>query len=132
MVQVDIDDAARLLLPGDLLVLAGVFTAGTVNHNGVEVLTTQPLYVLTTILPFLLGWIVAGPLLGAYSSRADDSAHESAVLAVRAWVVGAAIAVLLRASPLFSGGASLTFFAVTLGTGAAGLAIWRATALLLR
>lgn len=132
MVQARIDDAARLLIPGDLLVLAGVFAAGTVHHNGVEILATRPLYVLTTILPFLLGWAVAGPLLGAYGSRAVASAHESAVLAVRAWAVGAVIAVLVRASPLFSGGASLTFFAVTLGTGAAGLAIWRASALVLR
>lgn len=132
MVQVRIDDAARLLIPGDLLVLASVFAAGTVHHHGGEILTTRPLYVLTTILPFLLGWAVAGPLLGAYGPRAAASAHESAVLAVRAWVVGAAIAVLVRASPLFSGGASLTFFAVTLGTGAAGLAIWRATTLVLR
>lgn len=132
MVQVRIDDAARFLIPGDLLVLAGVFGAGTVHHNGVSILTTEPLYVLTTILPFLLGWAIAGPLLGAYSPRAVESAHDSAVLAVRAWVVGAVIAVLLRASPLFLGGASLTFFAVTLGTGAAGLAIWRAVVILVR
>lgn len=132
MVDIRTDDAARLLLPGDLLVLAGVFAAGTVHHNGVGVLASAPLYVLATILPFLIGWTVAGPLLGAYGERAVASAHDSAVLAVRAWVLGAAIAVILRASPLFSGGASLTFFAVTLGTGAAGLAIWRAVAVLLR
>ena len=128
MVQVRIDEAARWLVPGDLLILAGVFAAGTVHHNGIAVLTTEPLYVAGTILPFLIGWAVAGPLLGAYESRAVDSAHAAAVLAVRAWVLGAAIAVLIRASPLFSGGASPIFFAVTLGTGAAGLAIWRSVA----
>jgi hypothetical protein len=132
MVQVRIDETARWLIPGDLLVLAGVFAAGTVHHNGVAVLTTEPLYVVGTILPFLIGWAVAGPLLGAYDSRSVASAHDAAVLAVRAWALGAVIAVLVRASPLFSGGASPIFFAVTLGTGAAGLAIWRAVAVGLR
>lgn len=132
MVQIGIDDAARPLLPGDLLVLAGVFAAGTVHHNGTGILLADPLYVVGTILPFLLGWAIAGPLLGAYGPRAVASAHDSAVLAVRAWVLGAVIAVLLRASPLFSGGASPVFFAVTLGTGAAGLAIWRVVAAFLR
>jgi hypothetical protein len=132
MLQDRIDDAARSLFLGDVLVVAGVFGAGTVHHNGIEVLTTRPVYVLLTILPFVIGWTIAGPLLGAYSSRAVSSPHDAAVIAVRAWVVGATIAVLLRASPLFTGGASPIFFAVTLGTGAAGLAIWRIVAIALR
>lgn len=128
--MIGIDDTARLLFPGDLVVLAGVFVAGTVNHNGVGVLTAEPLYVIGTVLPFLIGWALAGPLLGAYGQRAVASPHDSAVVAVRAWVLGAVVAVLLRASPLFSGSASLIFFAITLGTGAAGLAIWRVVAIL--
>ncbi|MFW5918043.1 MAG: DUF3054 domain-containing protein [Haloferacaceae archaeon] len=127
-----IDERARVLLPGDFLVVAGVFVAGTVHHHGIDVLTTRPLYVLTTILPFLIGWAVAGPLLGAYGPRAVAAAHDSAVVAVRAWTLGAVIAVLLRASPLFSGGASTIFFLITLGTGAAGLAIWRVVAVWIR
>ena len=121
--MIGIDDTARPLFPGDLVVLAGVFVAGTVNHNGVGVLTAEPLYVIGTVLPFLIGWALAGPLLGAYGQRAVASPHDSAVL-------GAVVAVLLRASPLFSGSASLIFFAITLGTGAAGLALWRAVATL--
>lgn len=132
MLQDRIDNAARPLFLGDVLVVAGVFGVGTVHHNGIEVLTTRPAYVLLTVLPFVIGWTIAGTLLGAYSPRAMSSPHDAAVVAVRAWVVGAAIAVLLRASPLFSGGASLIFFAVTLGTGAAGLAIWRAVAIAVR
>lgn len=131
MLRTRIDDATRWLIPGDILVLAGVFAAGTVHHNGADVLS-RPMYVLLTLLPFLLGWAVAGPLLGAYGSRAGASAHDAAVLAVRAWVGGAVVAVLLRASPLFSGGGSLIFFFVTLGTGAAGLAIWRVVGVTLR
>lgn len=132
MLDLRIENSARWLLPGDLLVLGGVFAAGTVHHSSIELLFSDPVYVILTVVPFLLGWLIAGPLLGAYGPRAVASAHDSAVVAVQAWVFGAVVASMIRATPLFSGGASVTFFLVALGSGAAGLAIWRAVAIRLR
>ena len=127
-----IENSAKWLLPGDILVLASVFAAGTVHHSSIELLFSDPGYVFLTVIPFLLGWLIAGPLLGAYGPRAVASAHESVIVAVQAWVFGAVVASMIRATPLFSGGASVTFFLVTLGSGAAGLAIWRAVAIWIR
>ena len=120
-----IDAGAWPLAVGDVLALALVFSAGAVQHNGTAFLLANPGYWAATILPFLLGWLVAAPLLGAYSAGAAESAKAAIPLALRAWIVGDVVALGLRATPLFHGGVQLIFVAVTLVTGALGLAVWR-------
>lgn len=120
-----LDAGAWPLAVGDLIVLALVFTGGALQHNGPDFLLANPGYWATTILPFLLGWIVVAPFLGAYSAGAVESAKAAVPLAVRAWVLADAVALALRATPLFHGGVQLVFVAVTLVTGALGLAVWR-------
>lgn len=120
-----VDAGAWPLAVGDVLALALVFSAGAVRHNGTAYLLANPGYWAATILPFLIGWLLAGPVLGAYSAGAAESAKAAIPLAVRAWVVGAAIALGLRATPFLHGGVQPVFVVVTLGTGALGLAAWR-------
>lgn len=120
-----VDAGAWPLAVGDLVVLALVFSAGAVQHNGTAFLLANPGYWATTILPFLLGWILVAPVLGAYSAGAAESAKAAVPLALRAWIVADAVALLLRATPLFHGGVALVFVAVTLVTGGAGLVAWR-------
>ncbi|MFB6080781.1 MAG: DUF3054 domain-containing protein [Haloferacaceae archaeon] len=120
-----IDAGAWPLAVGDVVALALVFSAGAVRHDGVAFLLAHPGYWAATILPFLLGWLVAAPLLGAYSAGAAESAKAAIPLAVRAWVVGEVVALGLRASPLFHGGVELTFVFVTFAAGAFGLSLWR-------
>jgi hypothetical protein len=120
-----IDAEAFPLAVVDVLALAAVLTIGVINHNGVEYLSTNPVGWLLTLVPFLVGWAVAGPLVGAYSAGAAESAKAAVPLAVRAWIPGAIIGFVLRASPLFSGGFQWTFGIVVLLTGGVSLAVFR-------
>jgi hypothetical protein len=85
----------------------------------------NPVDLAVTIAPFLLGWLVAAPLFGAYAPGAAESAKAAVPLALRSWLVAAAIAMGIRATPLVEGGVQLSFVLVTLGVGALGLTVWR-------
>ncbi|MFB6251850.1 MAG: DUF3054 domain-containing protein [Halobellus sp.] len=120
-----IDGAAAPLAVVDLLALAAVLTFGVVNHNGVAYLSTDPAGWLLTLTPFFVGWAVAGPLVGAYSAGAAESAKAAVPLAIRAWIPGAIIGFALRASPVFSGGFQPSFGVVVFLTGGLALVLAR-------
>lgn len=120
-----IDAEAFPLAAVDVLALSAVLTIGVVNHHGVDYLSTAPVEWLLTLVPFLVGWAVAAPLVGAYSAGAAESAKAAIPLAIRAWIPGAAVGFVLRASPLFSGGFQLSFGIVMLLTGGAALVAGR-------
>ncbi|MFB6194671.1 MAG: DUF3054 domain-containing protein [Haloplanus sp.] len=120
-----LDGRTAPLAAGDLVVIAVLFGAGTVHHNGVAYVAANPGYLAGTLAPFFLGWIVAAPLLGAYAPGAAESVKAAVPLALRSWLVADLIALGVRASPLVRGGVELSFVAVTLGVGFVGLTIWR-------
>ena len=120
-----IDAEAFPLAVVDVLALSAVLTIGVINHNGVEYLSTAPVAWLLTLVPFLVGWAVASPLIGAYSAGAAESAKAAIPLAVRAWIPAAAIGFALRASPLFSGGFELVFGVVVFVAGGVALVALR-------
>jgi hypothetical protein len=120
-----IDAGAWPLAVGDVVALALVFSAGAARHNSVDYLLANPGYWAATVFPFLFGWLVAAPLLGAYSAGAAESAKAAVPLALRAWLVGCAVALALRATPLLHGGVQFIFAVVVLVSGALGLAVWR-------
>ena len=120
-----IDATAAPLAVVDLLALSAVLTYGVINHNGVDYLTTATGGWLLTLVPFLLGWAVASPLVGAYSAGAAESAKAAVPLALRSWLLADAIALGIRATPFVRGGVQLTFVLVSLGVGLVGLALWR-------
>jgi hypothetical protein len=120
-----LDGRATPLALGDLLVVAALFSAGTVHHNGLAFVLANPGYLAGTIAPFLIGWVVAAPLLGAYAPGAAESAKAAVPLALRSWVVAVAIAMGIRATPFVSGGVQPSFVLVSLLVGLVGLAIWR-------
>jgi hypothetical protein len=119
------DSGAWSLAVGDLVVLAAVFSAGTVHHNGLDYPFADPVGWGLTLLPFLIGWAVVAPPVGAYSPGAAESAKAAVPLAIRAWLPAAILALGLRASPLFAGGAAPVFVVVSLVSGGVGLAVWR-------
>lgn len=121
-----VDRAAWPMAVGDIVVLAVVFAAGTVRHNGLAVLWTDPVYSLATVGPFLLGWVVAAPLLGAYRTRTLTAAKWAVAPVVPAWFAADALALGLRATPWLHGGVTPVFALVTVVTGAGGLVLWRA------
>jgi hypothetical protein len=124
-----IDTAALPLAVGDVLVLVLLLSFGTARHNGVAYLTEQPVALALTLLPFIVGWLVAAPLVGAYSAGAAESAKAAIPLAIRSWVVAVVIGIVLRVVlPFDATGGLLSlaiFFAVTLVVGVVGLGVWR-------
>ncbi|SEA10143.1 Protein of unknown function [Haloplanus vescus] len=120
-----LDGRTTPIAVGDLLLIAVLFSGGTIRHHGVAFVTSNPGYLAVTIAPFLVGWILAAPLLGAYSPGAAESSKAAVPLALRSWLLADAIALGIRATPLVHGGVQLTFVAVSLGVGLVGLAVWR-------
>ena len=82
-----LDGRAVPMAMGDLLVIAALFGAGTVHHNGVAFVVSNPDYLAGAIGPFLLGWVVAAPILGAYAPGAAESSKAAVPLALRSWLV---------------------------------------------
>jgi len=120
-----IDAAAAPLAVLDVVALSAVLTYGVIRHNGVDYLTTATGAWLLTLVPFLLGWAVVSPLIGAYSAGAAESAKAAIPLALRAWVPAAVLGFVLRASPLFAGGFEVIFGVVVLLAGGVALAAFR-------
>jgi FtsH-binding integral membrane protein len=124
-----IDTAALPLAVGDVLVLALLLSLGTARHNGFSYLTEEPVGLALTLLPFFVGWLVAGPLIGAYSAGAAESAKAAIPLAIRSWVVAGLVGVALRVVLPFDATGGIVslaiFFGITLVVGAVGLGVWR-------
>jgi hypothetical protein len=128
-----IDTAALPLAVGDLIVLVALLSLGTARHNGFAYLTENPVGLALTLLPFLVGWVVAAPLVGAYSAGAAESAKAAIPLAIRSWVLADVVGIVLRVVLPFDSNGPLMgrllplaiFFGVTLVVGVVGLGVWR-------
>jgi uncharacterized membrane protein len=110
---------------GDVVVIAAFLTVGYVFHNGTSAVAAMPVDWLLTLAPFLLGWVVVAPIVGAYSKGARESAKAAVPLALRSWVAAAVIGLGLRATPVFPGGFQLEFAGIILGVGLVSLGVWR-------
>lgn len=115
--------ALRRYALGDLLAIAVFVILGEISH-GVELLG-QPLWVLNTAVPFLVGWLIAGPLLGAYARRSTASRWWAVAMALPAWLGADAIGQVLRDTTVFHGSADPLFFLVAASVGATTIAGWR-------
>jgi hypothetical protein len=115
--------AVRAYLVGDLVAVLAFVLAGELRH-GIDPMA-QPLHVAGTALPFLVGWALAAPVVGAYAARTLDSRRSAVSLAVGAWVGAVALGQGLRATPWFHGDAAPAFVLVSLVVGGVLLAAWR-------
>lgn len=120
-----IDAATLPMAVGDVVVVALILTVGTVFHSSVQGVLANPGHLVQVIAPFVVGWLIAAPLLGAYSVGASETAKAAVPLALRAWIPADLIGMAIRWTPWVDGGVQLTFVAVTLATGMAGLGLWR-------
>ncbi len=120
-----LDRGAAPLAVGDVLVLVALLTVGTLNHTTVEFLLDDPVYLLGVWAPFLIGWVLIAPLIGAYSAGAVETAKSSVPLVIRSWIPAAVIGFVLREF-VFRGNAAPTFMLITLVLGAVALGGWRA------
>jgi hypothetical protein len=120
-----LDRGAVPLVVGDLIALMILLTVGTLNHQTVEFLTANPLYLPGVFAPFFIGWVAIAPLVGAYSAGAVETAKSSVPLVVRSWIPAALVGLALRAF-VFRGGAETAFAVVMLVLGSVALGGWRA------
>lgn len=108
---------------GDLLAIGIFVVIGEISH-GIEPIG-QPIWVLETFIPFFLGWVIAGPILGAYSTRSLQGPIWAAIMVLPAWLVGDGIGQLLRDTAVFHGSGHPVFYAVAAGVGGIALIGWR-------
>lgn len=123
LTRFDRSAATGLVLLGDLGIIVAQLSYGLVVH-GTDPLAA-PLYTAETVAPFLLGWLIAAPMLGVYTARTRGSLVETILGVTVAWIVAALIGVGLRATPWLVGGAPPTFVLVTVVTGLVTLLPWR-------
>ena len=117
----DVDErAVTRFLPGDVLAVLALVLVGTVEHGSLS-----PQRYAGVLLPFLVGWLAAAPLVGAYSSRAAESSRAALVLAAGSWLAGDLVGQLLRNTSLFPGNADPAFFLVMFVVGTALLSVAR-------
>ncbi len=118
-----IDRRTALVAAGDLLVLAALLAVGVIQH-GTDPLA-EPLATAETMAPFLLAWLPVAALAGLYAADTIGSPRRTVRLTALAWLGAANVGLILRASPLFDGGAAWTFSAVITGLGLVVLVVWR-------
>jgi len=114
------------IVAGDIAVVVAFLIVGELSH-GIDPVA-QPLHVLETIAPFLVGWVVAAPLVGLYDEGALASPVLSARLTAAAWLGAANVGLLLRGSPYFVGGTTWPFPLVITAIGLLFLVTWRVAA----
>lgn len=125
--RVEWSTSTAWLALGDIVVLVGLLSVGSLRH-GIDPFA-QPLHIAETVAPFLLGWLIAAPLVGAYAPNVFQSQRMNIGLTIAAWVPAVVIGATLRATSYFQGNSPLTFVAVTLGFGTVFLGVWRALAI---
>lgn len=110
---------------GDIVALMAFLLVGTLEHWPLEAVVADPLIYVFAAGPFLLGWLVAAPLIGAYSPGARSAPNSSIPLAIRAWVPAAIVGFAVRVFALPGRGFDPIFAAIVLVGGAVVLGGWR-------
>ncbi|NJL05703.1 MAG: DUF3054 domain-containing protein [Chloroflexaceae bacterium] len=117
-----------LLIGGDLLAFTLFAIIGRRSHSEAAGLMAW-FEVLKTAAPFMLGWFLVAPWLGAFRARdyqagADPSVAGVAQRTALAWLVAAPLALLLRAI-LLQRGIPFSFALITFITNLTFLVAWR-------
>lgn len=121
--------STAVLVLGDTAVILLVIAVGLTTHDIAPL--TNVWYTIRTALPFLIGWALAAPVLGAYGRRARDSIPLVVLIVFVVWGVAVLIGGAIRATDLVPGGSPPIFVAVTFASGLLGLVPWRVAAIVL-
>ncbi|CCQ36425.1 DUF3054 family protein [Natronomonas moolapensis 8.8.11] len=110
---------------GDVAVLLAFLLAGTLQHSTTEQLLADPSIYLLAAGPFVLGWLLCAPLVGAYSPGGGSAPNSSIPLAIRSWIPAAVVGMAIRVVALRGRGAEVAFAVVMLVGGTVALSAWR-------
>lgn len=110
---------------GDIVVLLAFLFVGTIEHTPLELVIENPLIYANAAVPFLIGWLIAAPLIGAYSPGGGSAPNSSIPLAIRSWIPAVIIGLLIRMTPFVTGGFDIAFAVVMLVGGTVVLSVWR-------
>lgn len=110
---------------GDLVVLLAFLFAGTVQHWPIEAIRADPIIYLYAAGPFVLGWLICAPLIGAYSPGGGSAPNSSIPLAIRSWIPAVVVGMGVRVVAVPDRGFDPIFAVVMLVGGSLVLAVWR-------
>lgn len=114
------------LAAGDVVVIVGLLLVGELSHGITP--WGQPVRVLGTLVPFLIGWVVTAAVLGTYADRLLATPAWLVRTGAATWLGAAGVGLLLRGSPLFHGDVTWPFPLVITGLGLAVVVVWRTVA----
>ncbi|MFW6045789.1 MAG: DUF3054 domain-containing protein [Natronomonas sp.] len=120
-----LDASTWPLAVGDVAVLLAFLLVGVLEHWPLDVVVADPTIYLLAAGPFVLGWIVAAPLVGAYSPGAAAAPNSSIPLAIRSWIPAAIIGFGIRVFAIPDRGFDPIFGIVILVGGSIALGVWR-------
>ena len=110
---------------GDLIALLVFLLAGTLQHWTLEQLQADPTIYLFAAGPFLVGWLLCAPLIGAYSPGGGSAPNSSIPLAIRSWIPAALVGLVIRVVAIPDRGADTVFAVIMLVGGVVVLSVWR-------
>lgn len=116
---------ALVLLAGDLVALTLFAVLGRSTHDEVIALRAARA-VAGTAAPFIVGWLVAAPLLGALRARSTATLPMMPRVVLTSWIAGYPLAMLLRGIAL-GRTSPLSFYVVALLVPLLLLLVWRLT-----
>ena len=120
-----LDASTWPLAVGDLAVLLLFFLAGVLRHHTVPALKIAPMIYVDAAWPFVLGWLVCAPLVGAYSPGGGSAPNSSIPLAIRSWIPAVVVGLVARVVAVPASGFDPIFAVVMLVGGALVLSVWR-------
>ena len=110
---------------GDIVALLVFLLIGTLQHSSLEQLQMEPTLYLFAAGPFVLGWLLCAPLVGAYSPGGGSAPNSSIPLAIRSWIPAVVVGLVVRVVAVPNRGAAVTFAVIMLVGGAVFLSGWR-------
>ena len=110
---------------GDLIALLAFLFVGTLQHWPLGEITADPTIYLFAAGPFLLGWLLCAPLVGAYSPGGGSAPNSSVPLAIRSWIPATIVGLAVRIVAVPDRGFDPVFAAILLVGGAIVLSAWR-------
>ena len=122
--RVDPAPLTALAALGDLVCIGVFVVGGATSGHGFDPVADAP-RLASTFATFAVGWTLASVLAGVHSADARRSVRAAIRRTIPAWLVAAAVAQALRATPQVPGRAALTLYAVSVVVVLAMLVPWR-------